>query len=253
MPKLRPDLRPLPLALGVAVSGGADSVALLRLLVEHAGNPRLVVIHVNHQLRGADADEDERFVSELAESLGIGVFIRRRDELEATPNLPANPSARYRAMRLAAYREAMAAHAIDGVALAHHADDQAETILLRLIRGGGWPALRGMSERATVAGVPIVRPLLGVHRVTLRAYLSEIGQPWREDASNASPKYRRNTVRVVLAERPGLADALNALAGNAKALHVAIDQAATALPESFPRNALDRPGIVAQHLSLIHI
>ncbi len=250
MPQTLPNLdcTALPSAIGVAVSGGADSVALLRIvLTAPPGDRRLVIVHFNHQLRGDDSDTDEQFVRELARTHDLPAVCRRREELEPTGALPSNPSARYRAMRLIVYREALRLHGLDVIALAHHADDQAETVLLRLVRGGGLVSLRAMSEYTTISGVPIVRPLLGHRRDDLRAYLRSIGQSWREDASNASPKYRRNVVRHLLARDPGLGRMLGELAERAAALRSALDARAPLLEPSFARDALDIPSILAEH------
>lgn len=199
---------------GVAVSGGADSVALLRLAAGCRSDLGLHVVHLNHETRGADSVADAAFARTLADTLRLPSTITTRSALESSLTdtdraaLSSNLSARYRSLRLTLYRRVAGAHNLAGVLLAHHADDQAETILMRLIRGAGYAALAGMGERAEVAGVTLVRPLLGVRRSTLRAYLTRLGQPWREDASNAGDDYARNRVRRTLADRPTLAEDL---------------------------------------------
>jgi tRNA(Ile)-lysidine synthase TilS/MesJ len=102
------------------------------------------------------------------------------------------------------YREIIHREKLEGVILAHHADDQAETILLRLLRGSGPAGLAGMRPRTSLQGITILRPLLEIRRHELRAYLAKIGQSWREDASNRSDKYARNRIRQFLASRPEL-------------------------------------------------
>ena len=121
--------------------------------------------------------------------------------------LPANISSRYRAVRIALFRKVVSDHRLSGVALAHHADDQAETVLVRCC-GSGAMGLAGMEEIADLGGLHMARPLLGVRRAALRSFLQSIGQPWREDASNESDKYLRNRLRRLLAGRAELFAAL---------------------------------------------
>jgi tRNA(Ile)-lysidine synthase len=197
----------------VGVSGGADSVALLLLLRERP-DLALHVVHLDHETRAGASADDARFVERLAGRLSLPSTVARRGDLEPTlPLPPANLSARYRAARLALFRRVAKAHDLGGVILAHHADDQAETVLHRLLRGSGAAGLAGMSPRATIGGLVILRPLLGVGRAALRAVLAARGQDWREDASNASDDYARNRLRRTLAQRPGLVDALLVLGG----------------------------------------
>jgi tRNA(Ile)-lysidine synthase len=201
----------------VAVSGGADSVALLRLL-HGRGDCRLHAAHLDHELRGKQSTGDARFVAELCTSLAIPVTLAKRSEIEsAMTKLPNNPSARYRAARFDLFRQVVRGHHLDGVALAHHADDQAETILHRLTRTSSIEGLCGMRPRSTIAGMAIRRPLLSIRRQSLRGYLQSIGQPWREDASNASPDYLRNRLRQLLANRPELVGSLIGFAHVAEA------------------------------------
>jgi len=202
----------------VAVSGGADSVALLRLL--HArGDLHLHVAHLDHQLRGDDSTGDARFVADLCAAMGIRATIALRSDIEsALPDPPANPSARYRAARLELFRRVVREQQLDGVALAHHADDQAETILQRLIRGSSIEGLCGMRPCTNIGDLHVYRPLLSVRRQVLRDYLAGLQQPWREDASNASRHYLRNRLRQLLAGRPELVDGLLRLAGAAQSL-----------------------------------
>jgi tRNA(Ile)-lysidine synthase len=193
----------------VAVSGGADSVALLLLLIRHRPDLSLHVVHLDHETRAGASAEDARFVRKLAERLGIDCTIATRSEVEATlAKLEPNRSARFRAARLQLFRNAVAKHGLSGVLLAHHADDQAETILHRLLRGSGPAGLAGMSPTNRVGGVLLCRPLLDVRREALRAVLREARQAWREDASNESADYLRNRLRGLLAREPLLVAAL---------------------------------------------
>ena len=207
-----PEIPPGPWA--VAVSGGADSVALL-LLLRELPEVELHVVHLDHQTRGPESTADAAFVARLAQQLSIPATIRRRDQFEPEmPDLPKNPSARYRAIRFELFRRVVLDHKLMGVILGHHADDQAETILFRLLRGSGPAGLAGMKTKATVAGMTLVRPLLRARRIELREYLKQRGQTWREDASNQSDRYARNRVRRFLESRQDLHDPIIAL-GNA--------------------------------------
>ena len=189
------------------------------------------VVHLDHELRGEDSTADAAFVADLAGRLGLPSTIAHRSDLPPDP--ATNPSARYRRARLALFRQAVDRHGLSGVVLGHHADDQAETVLARLLRGGGVTTVTGMSPVTTLAGVTVVRPLLGTPSADLRAYLDRLRQPWREDASNASPAYQRNRLRPILRDRPDLRDALLALASAAAAIRGWLASAAPPLAESF--------------------
>jgi tRNA(Ile)-lysidine synthase len=169
-------------AVGVGVSGGADSVALLLLLGDLSAElgVRLSVLHFNHQLRGAESDADESFVAQLAASRGLE-FVAGRGEVAATARARGwNLEDAARRLRYAFFASLVTAGRITRVAVAHTADDQAETVLARLVRGTG-PA--GLAAIYPVKG-HIVRPLLEIRRAELREVLAARGQAWREDASN---------------------------------------------------------------------
>jgi tRNA(Ile)-lysidine synthase len=169
-------------SVGLGVSGGADSVALLRLLDELSGElgVRLAVLHFNHQLRGAESDADESFVAQLAAARGIE-FIAGREDVAATARARGlNLEDAARRLRYAFFASQVGSGRVTRVAVAHSADDQAETVLARLIRGTG-PA--GLASIYPVKG-HVVRPLLQVRRSELREYLVALGQTWRDDASN---------------------------------------------------------------------
>jgi tRNA(Ile)-lysidine synthetase-like protein len=222
----------------IAVSGGADSVALLLLL---HGRPEisLHVIHLDHQTRGQASTDDAAFVAALADKLAIPATILRRDQIEPEMGpLPKNPSARYRAIRLELFRRVVEREKLDGVMLAHQADDQAETILLRLLRGSGPMGLVGMKDRRQIGGLTIVRPLLSIRRSELREFLVQRGQDWREDASNASDKYARNRVRRFLESRPELHESILAVGRASAECSGWISQTAPQLTDKFPANAL---------------
>jgi tRNA(Ile)-lysidine synthase len=237
----------------VAVSGGADSVALLCLL---RGRPDVQphVVHLDHELRGAESDADARFVADLATQFGLPCTIGQRSRVETVMakrgGLPKNPSARYRAARLALFRTVVAEHALAGVILAHHADDQAETVLHRLIRGSGWAGLCGMRERGTLGGMTVLRPLLAVRREELGNYLANAGQAWREDSSNSGDKYLRNRLRRILAERPDLTDELLRLVENGQRLRKWTISRSPRLESTFTIAQLaDLPAIVAERVA----
>ncbi len=240
---------PVPLPTGrwaVGVSGGADSVALLRLLCDAPGvSPH--VVHLDHQTRPETA-ADAAFVADLASRLGVPATVAVRSDVERDlGDPPANPSARYRWARLALFRRVVAGHGLAGVVLAHHADDQAETVFLRLLRGGGVRALGGMAERSVVGGLVVVRPLLRVPSGDLRRLLRDRRQPWREDASNASDQYLRNRVRRALAGDPPLSDALRELATAARAARDWLDARSPALADAFATADLAVAAPLARH------
>jgi tRNA(Ile)-lysidine synthase len=191
--------------LVVAVSGGADSVALLRLAARLAPacGLRLTVAHLHHGVRPA-ADADAEFVAELSASLGLPCEIGRWRPTRPTHFEADARHARYRWLaEVAASLGTPAA-----VATAHTRDDQAETILHRILRGTGPRGLGGMARRRPLAdGVSLIRPLLPVRRADLAAYLTALGQAWREDATNRDTARTRARIRHELL--PGLADAYN--------------------------------------------
>ncbi len=177
-----------------AVSGGADSVALLLILreLEQAGALAVAgAAHLNHQLRGAEADEDERFCAALAARAGVPFVADRADVAALARAGRRSIEDAARAARYAFFARAADACGADLVATAHTKDDQAETFLLRLLRGAGTRGLASIRPRAG----RVIRPLLDVERAALRAYLASAGQPFREDVSNADVSIPRNRVR----------------------------------------------------------
>lgn len=184
-------------AVAVALSGGADSVGLLFILraLEAEGECRLTaVLHLNHHVRDGECARDEAFCRALAARLGVPIEVGSVD-------VPALAAARRwsievagRHARHAFLEQARARVGADVVALAHTAEDQAETVLLRLLRGAGPAGLRGMLPRRGA----LVRPLLEVRREALRAWLEAMGEPWCEDSTNRDVTNPRNRVRHVL-------------------------------------------------------
>jgi tRNA(Ile)-lysidine synthase len=179
----------------VAVSGGPDSVALLRSL--HAIAPRgLVVAHFNHQLRGVEGDEDLRFVRELAKSLNLRFREGAADVREVARATGENLEDTARRHRYHWLAEAASDVGATWVATGHTADDQAETVLHRLIRGAGLQGLRGIPPRRELSpGVVVVRPILGLSRPEVLAYLEGLGQPFRTDSTNIDTRLTRNRIR----------------------------------------------------------
>lgn len=178
----------------VAVSGGADSVALLRAIMACGCGP-LTVAHVNHRLRGTESDADEVFVRELAATLGLPC----RVQAVAVAALGGNVESTARRVRYEFFAEVAAEVGAMWIATGHTADDQAETVLHRIIRGTGIQGLRGIATCSLTPGTTpqaaIIRPLLTVTRADVLAYLTELGQPFREDSSNADPRFTRNRIR----------------------------------------------------------
>lgn len=183
----------------VAVSGGIDSCCLLDVLCELRGKLDLEVAvgHVNHELRGEASEVDAAFVEEFARDRNCAFYVERahpgslREGVSSRDRPTLQEAARaVRYEALARLREAAGASVI---ATAHTLNDQAETVLLRLLRGSGPDGLGGISERSHAGRV--VRPLLGVARDELEAWARQRGLRWREDASNASTAYARNRLR----------------------------------------------------------
>ena len=186
--------------VAVAVSGGADSVALLCLIAEIRGELGIVpmVAHVNHKLRGSESDEDERFVAELAAKFGLEL-----ERVDAAVEGDSGIESSARRLRYEFFRELARSGRASKIATAHTLDDQAETVLLRVFRGTGIRGLAGVHPRivlrdGTRAVGEVVRPLLGFRREELRDYLRTRRQDWREDSSNLDLKFLRNRVRARL-------------------------------------------------------
>lgn len=197
----------------VALSGGADSVALLLLLRELEQDGVLTVAgaaHLNHQLRGAEADADEAFCAALAAGIGLPFLAGRADVAARARTEKRSIEDAARAARYEFLERAADELSADAIAVAHTREDQAETFLLRLLRGSGTRGLAAIQPRAG----RVVRPLLDVARADLRAFLASRGQPFREDASNADRTIPRNRVRHELIPyleshfSPGVTDVL---------------------------------------------
>ena len=181
-----------PVAL--ALSGGADSVFLLHVLAQAKPRPKVLAVHVDHGLRGSESEEDAAFCARLCAKLSIP-FARRRVELDPGANLEARArEARYRALA----DEARAA-GLRTIVTGHHEDDVLETLLQRWMRGTDLPGLAGLRSRNVLGAgrdaLQVVRPLRSMRREEVRRLLRDAGLGWREDSSNADPRFTRNRVR----------------------------------------------------------
>ncbi len=183
--------------IAVAVSGGADSVALLRRLLEecHALGIVLSVAHVQHGIRGAAAEEDAVFVGSLAATYDLPFLLRRVDAPAAAATLHETLEEAARNLRYAFFRELIANGRVDAVATAHTVDDQAETVLHKLLRGAWTEGLSGIHPVLPVEPGSILRPFLENSRATIEAWLIGLQQPWREDATNQDMAHTRNRIR----------------------------------------------------------
>jgi tRNA(Ile)-lysidine synthase len=234
----------------VGCSGGPDSTALALLFAERARSlpmraalqgrgdrgeraasaPEILIGHVHHGIRGAEADADADFVRELARALGFPFVLERVRPRRAQGRASEGEA---RALRHAVFRGWAGAHALDAVALAHQREDQQETVLLRLARGTGIGGLPGMRPSAPLLGcgreVRIIRPLLGWSRREVLDYLAARGQCFRRDSMNEDPRVPRNAVRrevlPLLEERvhPGVRRALERLAEQAASLEADLE------------------------------
>lgn len=193
----------------VGLSGGADSVALIYLLLflREEGTAYPEAVHVNHGLRGNESEADEAFVRELCRKNEIPLHVERidlggrRDENRA------------REARYHAFLRVLKENGIETLALAHQRDDQAETLLMHLMRGAGPEGLGGMRPLERREEYTLIRPMLGISGKELRAALTDAGIAWREDASNQEKYYLRNRIRkelIPLMEEmaPGVSDRL---------------------------------------------
>jgi tRNA(Ile)-lysidine synthase len=206
--------------VGVAVSGGADSVALLRALASLAPTFGIVpfVLHLNHNLRGSQSEADASFVASLAARLSLDCAIDSEDVAALATRLHFSLEAAGRQARYAFFLRAAVAHRLDAVATAHTRDDQAETVLLRLLRGTGTSGLAGIHRTFDLADLVssphapeayaddgrihrsprLIRPLLSTTRKEIEEYLRLLDQAYTQDASNLVPQFLRNRIRAEL-------------------------------------------------------
>jgi tRNA(Ile)-lysidine synthase len=235
-----------------AVSGGSDSIALVHLLrdLERAGNLHLAgVAHFNHQLRPS-ADNDERFVAEVAAALGLPFIVDREDVAARAARERRSLEDAARAARHEFFERARLAAGADVVALGHTRDDQAETVLLRLTRGAGPRGLSGMHPK----NGRIVRPLLGCRRHELRAWLEDRRLTFVEDETNADVSIPRNRVRAELLPlletrfNPGVVDVLADQADVARELSAWTDAMVAALESRSVRRSTTADGAMVREI-----
>ncbi len=208
----------------LAVSGGADSVALLRVMLELRAELGIVlaVAHFNHGLRGENSDADEHFVADLATRHELLFFVAHGPVAEHAAAERVGLESAGRELRYQWLTSIAGEHRFDVVATAHTADDQAETVLMKFLRGAGSRGLAGIYPvmiRGEAEQIRFVRPLLSTTRAEIEAYLASLDQPWREDESNLDRHFLRNRVRhelLPLLERdynPNIRQRLNERAG----------------------------------------
>lgn len=181
--------------IGLAVSGGSDSVALAFLLTKGGKKKnaakRFVILHVDHGLR-KESKEEYRFVKNLAARLGIP-FKGRHAKVVREKGESLEMAARR--IRLAFFKQQTRLLGLDAIATGHHMDDVAETFLMRIKRASGAEGLSGIKEKSRVGDIRFVRPLLGCRDKELKDYLVKFGEEWREDASNDDTSIERNKIR----------------------------------------------------------
>ncbi len=191
----RPGMR-----LGIAVSGGADSVALLRRLAElwQGLGLALTVLHVHHGIRGSEADTDAVFVEQLTGRLGVR-FLRHNVDTPARAKVERETvEEAARKLRYAWFGDLLTRGELDAVATAHTLDDQAETVLQKILRGAWTEGLAGIFPVVECQGGVVLRPFLQTRRSEIVEWLEEINQPWREDSTNVDVAYTRNRIRHTL-------------------------------------------------------
>ncbi|MDO5771381.1 MAG: tRNA lysidine(34) synthetase TilS [Bacteroidales bacterium] len=176
----------------VAVSGGADSVVLLRVMLELGY--RCTVAHCNFHLRGEESVRDEHFVTALCRDLGVECIVTHFDVPAYEHEHGVSTEMACRELRYAWFRELMREHSLDAVVVAHHSDDNVETLFLNLMRGSG---IAGLTAMRPVSG-DVRRPLLGVSRGEIEAFAAEIGQTWVTDSTNLESIVKRNRLRNIV-------------------------------------------------------
>lgn len=173
----------------LAISGGIDSVALAWLLKKAGVVFRIA--HCNFGLRGKESDGDEAFVKALAENLGVAISVERFDTKGYAASHGVSTQMAARDLRYEWFESLRKQHGLHGIIVAHHADDQLETILLNLMRGTGVEGIYGMSEIRE----HVIRPLLPFTRGELEGFMKREQLDWREDSSNSQSDYKRNFLR----------------------------------------------------------
>ncbi|MGH9742208.1 MAG: tRNA lysidine(34) synthetase TilS [Candidatus Acidiferrum sp.] len=239
--------------VGVGVSGGADSVALLLLLLELRDEMGIVlsVVHLNHKLRGKASDADEKFVANLAANHKLPFHTESVDVAAKAKREKANLEDAARRARYDFFSRLVAQEQVDVVAVAHTMDDQAETVLAHILRGTGLAGLGGIHSQTEC----VVRPLLRVRRAELRTYLRAKKQKWREDATNQDTARTRARIRKELLPllekkfQPGVVEHLASLAEFAREDEEFLDWFAGEQCEALAKKARNETRIAAARLS----
>jgi tRNA(Ile)-lysidine synthase len=185
----------------IAVSGGADSVALLLTL--HAANAAkhdslgvgLSAVHIHHGLRGVEADADQQFVEDLCINLDIPLHLHRANVPERVAETHETIEEAARAVRYDFFNTLITSGHADSILTAHTLDDQAETVLMKLLRGAWTEGLSAIHPVVTLPKGKILRPFLQTRRAEIEAFLNSINQPWREDSTNTDTAFTRNKIR----------------------------------------------------------
>jgi tRNA(Ile)-lysidine synthase len=243
--------------VGVAVSGGADSVCLLHVLIELGPRweLRLSIVHVDHRLRGEESEADARFVRELGERLGLEVFCQEADVRGISLETGDNLEQAARRVRQGFFLGLIQSGVVERVALGHTRSDQAETVLFRFLRGAGTAGLAGIRP---VTAEGLVRPLIEVGRAEVVQFLTERGISWRDDSSNQDRSFARNRIRHELLpalEREWNPALAGILAGVAKVAQDEEDYWRAVVDEMTEGNLLERPPAVlfrAEWLAGLH-
>ena len=178
----------------LAVSGGMDSMCLLDLFSKALPSSDYAVAHCNFSLRGEESDGDQALVEARAAELGVQVFVQRFDTLKYAQERGVSIEMAARDLRYGWFSDLCAEHGFDAVVVAHNANDNAETLMLNLLRGTGLNGLHGMSE-ISEASVPVFRPLLEFTRKQIEGYVLFNRVPYRHDSSNFGSDYKRNKIR----------------------------------------------------------
>lgn len=179
----------------LAVSGGIDSMYMLNRASELFPEAFVCVAHCNFGLRGRDSDEDQAFVEHWSKKLGYQCFVQRFDTSAVAKDNGISIEMAARDLRYRWFGKLCKEHNLDTLAIAHNSNDNAETLMLNLLRGTGSRGLRGISAERISNGTRIIRPLLGTSRSEITDYMTQHNLPWREDKSNSSTEYKRNIIR----------------------------------------------------------
>jgi tRNA(Ile)-lysidine synthase len=216
----------------LAVSGGADSVAMAHVLNTLRKQGQLscafVIGHVNHCLRGGESDADEAFVKELARSLSIPVITKAVDVKAYAREHKLSIETAGRKLRLQALGQMAEEHNCQRIATAHHADDQVETLIHRMMRGTGYRGLCGIRPMSIMDGVVYIRPVLAVRRSEIIQYCRDNSIQWRQDKSNSDLQFTRNRIRhqllPLLQANSDLTKLLTKLSTAAQGLQLRVDE-----------------------------